>query len=559
MDEPKRGVDDFFAGGGTLEGLLQGAVPFKAFEADTAVSGADTADPFRRTHRGSALRLLNVWGRERFLWCPIMGWFAWHADRGVWVEDSAWKVHAAILSELHGIVGDEIAALDAAGVAADEIGKHRRYQHEVEFNGHAEGTMKVLQGMLDTSWTAFDVDANKVTVANGTLWFNGTEVTLHEHVPSDMITKASPVVYDAKAKSSFWESSLVRFLPNQEQRDYVHRLAGSILVRGGVREQILPILYGTGANFKSTFASGLRHALGDELSLETDPSTFRPDKRSGSAPSPDRVRLRGARFVYASEAAGDLDSSFLKRVTGGEEIVARQLHGKTFAFKPAFTLMLLVNEPPSFNDTSDGLWRRVQVVPFSVRIADAERIDTVTVTKLLQEESSGILNWMINGYRSYAASGLSAPASVQLATNSMRGEQDPIGAFVADTVVSVEGDVLTPKELYDAWLTWTEEDADIRSAVGGKTKFCAAVDKVLGTRVQVKVDKSPVRGWKGKALGSKVANNSCYSSISPKVEVPQDSSNSLVTEITATLLPEAIHTITSYYDRWSVPVEKRRL
>ena len=296
--------------------------------------------------------------------------------------------------------------------------------------------------MLERPWQQYDQQTNMLTVANGTLVFENGDVTLKAHDPKDYITRSSPVRYDPAAQYRFWDSSLSRFIPDDDVRAFLQRFAGSVLVGGGIREQRLPIMHGGGANGKSTFVSGLRYALGDELAIEVDPA--RCALTSVRARRPHLTRSgyagRGSCMPLRRAVAWTLAT---KRLTGGEEIVARQLHKKTIAFKPTFTLAVVANDPPTFDDQSEGLWRRIVVIPFKVRIADEDRIDAVTVGQLLEEEAEGILAWCVEGYRMYARDGFSAPDSITLASALMRDEQDYVRVFLREHVRNDEGTCLS--------------------------------------------------------------------------------------------------------------------
>lgn len=490
MTEDKDAVDTYLANGGTVQGLLKGAVPLN-FDEETRTF----VKHYARTNKGSAERLRDAF-EDRFAWCPEMGWYAWDKNRGAWREDAEHLVWQSSIFELHDIVEREINEI----VGEEEQGKHKAYLHHVQSTHHLEATIKQLGSMMIRSWREYDQKTDRLTVKNGTLVFKDGEVTLAKHDPADLITRCSPIKYNASADHRFWTSSLERFIPDDSVRAFLQRFGGSVLVGGGIREQKLPIMHGSGANGKSTFVHGLRCALGSELALEVDPSTLRPDKRSGAAPSPDRIRLRGARFVYAVEASGNMDAELLKRLTGGEEIVARQLHKKTISFKPTFTLAVVVNDPPSFDDTSEGLWRRIVVIPFNVRIPDSERIDAVTVNQLLAEESEGILSWLVEGYKLYSRDGFSAPDSITLASALMRDEQDYIRVFLREHVkTSDASDCLTLIDLFAEWTRWSMEETE--APKNGKTTFGREVDKVFGERIAMKVNGRVVRGWKGRALG----------------------------------------------------------
>ena len=462
------------------------------------------ADRKTRTNTGSAWRLVERF-HGRFLWSPETGWYSWDKDKGRWRNNAVHLVKRAITEELPEIVRREMIALKTSGVNEKEVGKHKRYWLDTQSNGHQKAVLEILEPLLVADWREFDADLNKLSVGNGTLHFDRGTVTLKPHNPDDLITRGTDVNYVPGAKAPFWEATLERFLPDPEVRAFLQRFAGSILVGGGVREQIIPIMFGTGANGKSTFVTGIRAALGDELALEVDPGTLRPDSRAGSAPSPDKMRLRGARYVYAVEATGNLDAQFLKRLSGGEEIVARELHQKTISFRPQFTLTIIANEEPEFDDSSEGLWRRIKRIPFDVRIPDEERMDSKDVERLMHEQAEGILAWCVEGYKQYARMGLTPPECVEISSARMRNDADPVRRFVTEHFRKVDGSVVKPADAFKAWKEWVrEEEPDSEQAKWGATKWKQHVSGLLNAPHdgQGRVNGRNVRGWHGWKLGN---------------------------------------------------------
>jgi phage/plasmid-associated DNA primase len=193
-----------------------------------------------------------------------------------------------------------------------------------------------------------------------------------------------------------------------------------------------------------------------------------------------------------------MDSELLKRLTGGEEIVARQLHKKTISFKPTFTLAVVANEAPTFDDQSEGLWRRIVVIPFNVRIADSERIDAITVGQLLEEEAEGILAWCVEGYRMYARDGFSAPDSITMASALMRDQQDYIRVFLRENTIEDEDCVLKAPDLYAAYLEWQRDEPEAPKP--GSNKFYAKVDAIFGDRKVVRIAGRQQKGWPNRRL-----------------------------------------------------------
>ena len=81
----------------------------------------------------------------------------------------------------------------------------------------------------------------------------------------DYITKVAPVTFDAGAECPRWLQFLEEiFADNQKLIPYMRRVAGYIIT-GVTTEQVFFVLYGVGANGKTTFIETLRHVLGHDF------------------------------------------------------------------------------------------------------------------------------------------------------------------------------------------------------------------------------------------------------------------------------------------------------
>jgi putative DNA primase/helicase len=144
-----------------------------------------------------------------------------------------------------------------------------------------------------------------------------------EHRMADLMTKLAPVTHDPAAVCPTFERFLGRILGEEaDMLAFLQRAIGYGL-SGSVRDQCFFVLHGPGANGKSTLLSTIRGLLGD-YALGVDMETLLATKRPGQGANPDLVRLRGARFVTATEGTAErrLADGLLKRITGGDPIVA---------------------------------------------------------------------------------------------------------------------------------------------------------------------------------------------------------------------------------------------
>src|SRR5260370_21162518 len=88
-----------------------------------------------------------------------------------------------------------------------------------------------------------------------------------------------------------------------------------------------------------------------------------------------------------------LDEAKIKGLTGGEPTTARELYQNFQEFVPLFKLWLVANDRPRGRATDDAIWRRLRVIPFSVRI-ETHEVDPKLPDKL-RAERPRILSWAI--------------------------------------------------------------------------------------------------------------------------------------------------------------------
>jgi len=204
------------------------------------------------------------------------------------------------------------------------------------------------------------------------------------------------------------------------QKAMVHTFAS----RGAIREHVIHVLYGSGANGKSTFIETIATMLGDYATAAAPRLLIR---RQGESHPTELVDLREARFVSAIETAegGAFDEERVKALTGDDRIKARKMRQDFFEFRPTFKLFLATNHRPIVRGDDTGIWRRIRLWPFTVEIPPEEQDHALK--EKLRAELPGILAWSVRGCMAWQDDGLSEPPEVSSATQSYREEQDHFG------------------------------------------------------------------------------------------------------------------------------------
>ena len=290
--------------------------------------------------------------------------------------------------------------------------------------------------------------------------FNVNGITLNlktgkglEPGPKNLITKKSNFIYEKEAKCPTWEMFLLQIFNNDLKLIKFIQKAMGYALSGDVSEQCLFILWGTGANGKSTFLNVLLKLFGD-YACSTMIETF---MKKNSEQSNDLARLKGARLVTTSEIeqGKQISESLIKSVTGEDSLTARFLYGEYFSFKPTFKIFMATNHKPKIRGADNGIWRRIKMIPFNVTIPPEQR--DKNLTEKLIAENSGILNWLLQGYTMWRKEGLSEePDAIREANTEYRMDMDSVGTFIVECLmINLSEDCRLPtKFLYDAYLKW---------------------------------------------------------------------------------------------------------
>jgi putative DNA primase/helicase len=232
------------------------------------------------------------------------------------------------------------------------------------------------------------------------------------------------------------------------------------MLTGSIMEQELIMMHGAGANGKSVMTTLIQGIMGDyAATVQFETLTYDPHK-SGSGPTPDLARLVGARGVFAEEpeVGVRISEGLVKQLTGGSKITVRKIHKEPFEFVPTFKICLSFNNKPNVRGQDHGIWRRLNIVPWKASIPKEDQ-DKELAEKLLANEGSGILNWMIAGFQHWARGGLQPPDEIFEATDEYKAEMDPLGTFLSDHVIESPSAVIRASEFYGGYKHWCEDNS----------------------------------------------------------------------------------------------------
>lgn len=324
-------------------------------------------------------------------------------------------------------------------------------------------------GHLDANPYLFNTQSGTLNLATG---------LLQQHMPKDYITKSAAGAFDPSATSEVWDAFLERVLPDVEVRSFVQRLIGYSLL-GVVREHVMPIFIGVGANGKGTLRDAVMSAFGD-YALEVDPEILMESKHARHLTF--LMELRGRRLVFCSETekGRKFAESTMKRLVGGDPIQANRMHRDPITFIPSHTLIMMTNHLPEVSGDDQAVWRRILVVPFDVVIPEAERDEQLPERLKEKDVRSAVLAWAYQGFLDYQQRGLDAPEAVKVRTNEYQAESDPIGRFLRERTRPVIGAGVVATVLWEHWQVWCDEFGETTGTLTafGRSMAARGVQKV---------------------------------------------------------------------------------
>jgi putative DNA primase/helicase len=177
-------------------------------------------------------------------------------------------------------------------------------------------------------------------------------------------------------------------------------------------------------------------------------------------------------------------------------------HKDGFQSRPTARLLILSNDRLPITDRSQGMWRRMLLLPFHRSFTDKE--DTQLLQKLLAE-LPGIFNWSLAGLaRLREQDKFTVPAVSDAEKEAYRLESNPAKAFLLDNVELGEGkgnDGHSTKSLYESYTAFCK-DCGLKHPLS-MTKFNREVTALFPNAVR-KQERTPVEDrierayvWKG--------------------------------------------------------------
>jgi P4 family phage/plasmid primase-like protien len=500
-DVATKGVDDFFAAGGTLEALA--AAQLDSPPGQGAVDAAFTDAFLVEELASEALE-------GQFMWTSGLGWLSW--------TGAVWKRVP------------DVAPLEAARVWAsarfDAVLDASKADKSQNFGAKITGWRGVLSknrisalvamargipGILADA-SEFDTDPDLLTVENGTVHLPTGQ--LRPHAASDRITKCAPSRYVPGYRHPLFQKAL-EALP-EESRPYLKDRFGQAVTGYMTPDHVMVVSHGDGENGKSTLADLMLRTIG-----ESDSGGYGvqiSDRVLMSSPSDhptELMDLRGARYAVLEETpeARHLNVQRLKSVVGTPRMKARHIRQDTVAWQSTHSLFVNTNHRPIVAETDHGSWRRLALLTYPYKFVKRESLIVRPNDRLgdpaLQYASSdpavrqAMLTWLIEGAQEFYARGrvmLEPPAGVEADTHAWRAESDQVVGFASECL-EFDPQAWTSTEdmlkAFNAWLDSTGHRPWNALTLGTRMSGHSVMVDHHVEQARKTIDGRKLRGWAG--------------------------------------------------------------
>lgn len=284
----------------------------------------------------------------------------------------------------------------------------------------------------------------------------------------------TPFYLDVSYNSEAYDENVDKFIDficcgRKDMRMVLEEILGHILLVDKFPHKIF-FLTGSGANGKSTFVEMITKWTGD-LSSHVDIANF--DDGTSLASLVGKV----------VNVADDVDAIYLeksknlKTMASGNTVGARAIYSQPITLKNTATLIFTANEPPVFKDKSDGIGRRLLIIPFENKVK--ERIYNLDELLSTDNAKSYLLNLALKGIKRILDNKLDMSISETItgATKQYYLDNDSVMAYLNDYPAIENNPISSVYEAYEEYC----EDANLKAV--SRVKFTRRL-KTLGYDVK---------------------------------------------------------------------------
>lgn len=291
-----------------------------------------------------------------------------------------------------------------------------------------------------------DLNVKGFPFRNVTLDYTTNKIVHHN--PKHYSTIHSDVTYDPNAKCPVFMGNMnIWFAGDPQTQLFVQEWFGYVL-SGSFKANAFLLVYSEGGEGKSTLFGILEKLIGGVNTTSTPLSNL--NTQFGLEP------LVGKKLNLSTENSnGAFDTAKLKAITAGEKITVNRKNIPECEMVLPIKMIYLLNDLPTITDKSVGFARRLIILPFLNKIPVSKQ--DKNLSKKLNYEMSGILNWALNGLNRLENNGynFTISSSMQKIRNRYLSEEDVMTKFIKSKIQVCPGNSEYCSDVIDSFESWT--------------------------------------------------------------------------------------------------------
>ncbi len=443
----------------------------------SADNGAKGGRPRAPLHADTAERYANEALRDERSRLLIRHWHGqWYAYQGNgWREIADIEIQGRLVTWLQN--DEDLRSHANANYAASAILNLRSHN----ICGLPESIEKPCwldSGESARNWVAF---RNGVVV---NVWRYAEAIAAGDTPGDECIRELSPDFFSSDFVDYDWDPDMCaerfhaymeRVQPDADNAVAVCEMMG-LLMADTTRYEVFWQLYGSGSNGKTVLLDVIKAMVGvHNVSFVPLPALI---ENFGAWPvAESKVNICGE--LPTDTGRGSLyaiEGEFKNCVSGGE-IEYQKKNRDKYPAKCRARFLMATNSLPTFVDKSDGIWRRLRIIPFGEQITDEEK-DVNLAENIIRGEMPGVLAWALDGLAKVIQwGGVAESESGRKAKADHRVGCDHERQFLDENYEPGESDDrIKSQDLYDHYKEWMRDNG-YRSL--GVAKFKARVVEIM--------------------------------------------------------------------------------
>ena len=315
---------------------------------------------------------------NQFIYNKNLGWYAYN-EYNILLEYGQ-NAPTLLLNDVASKIHDWLNSLKNSINLADEAKTEKfkmitKAYTKIGMSSFIKGCIDFLKNLYNVEKLDEKIDNNKNVVAFENLLYDLEMGKFRNIRREDYIIKNTKYSINIKSNPKIREriNKLLYSIFENEGVITFWKMSTALSIFGKSFESLY-IHTGTGRNGKGVLSTILKAILGDYF-LTTDNTFLTTVFKSGAANST-LAQSRGVRFLLVTEpdngtADCSLNIDFVKLMTGGDEISARDLYAKASTFKPFFSLLLQCNQKPKLNKVDKAIEERLKIIHYPFTFVDS--------------------------------------------------------------------------------------------------------------------------------------------------------------------------------------------